>query len=268
MHGPLYTELISYATALVVMQRLESRHSLLKTQLRWRHQTLPLTASAAMRRRQNKDLETPAFQKNLRHLLTSIGELYPGPWRSTTELIERVSQLSAEAFFDDLSEERVQLESFKQGLAAVASSASSQKQPVSDLEASLRREHIRKVLTKGKCYALCGCVHAGVWSVFRVLNINPAANMYMQRCVHLAEDVFWQGSSHKEASVGGGGGWGGGTGSFFWGWVGGVEARRRGLGGGRGAGGGGGLFHPGCILGRLGGLIQHMFLLCVKQLFE
>ena len=173
----------------------------------------------------------------------------------------------AEAFFDDLSEERVQLESFKQGLAAVASSASSQKQPVSDLEASLRREHIRKVLTKGKCYALCGCVHAGVWSVFRVLNINPAANMYMQRCVHLAEDVFWQGSSHKEASVGGGGGWGGGGQGRFLG-VGGpgggrVEARRRGLGGGRGAGGGGGVVPSWLHFGEVGWPHSaHVFVVC------
>ncbi|CAE7035200.1 unnamed protein product [Symbiodinium sp. KB8] len=154
-----------------------------------------LARDGPYRERQNKDLETPAFQKNLRHLLSSIGELYPGPWRSKTELIERVSKLSAEALFDDMAEERAQLESFKQGLATVASSASRQKQPVSDLEASLRREHIRTVLAKGKCYTLCGCVRPGVWSVFRVLNINPAANMYMQRCVHLAEDVFWHASS-------------------------------------------------------------------------
>ena len=41
MYEPMYRELLSYATALVSIQRLEGRHSILKRVLGWKHFQLP-----------------------------------------------------------------------------------------------------------------------------------------------------------------------------------------------------------------------------------
>ena len=80
MFGPMFRELLGYSTGLIVMQLLESRHSLLKRFLAWRHKQYPATLSAALRRRENKDLEEPDFQSNLPELLASVGELDVGEW--------------------------------------------------------------------------------------------------------------------------------------------------------------------------------------------
>ena len=82
MHPPMLDELLAYATSLVVMQRLESRHSILQRRLARRHNQLPDTLSATLRRLQNRDIERPDFQERLPEFLAAIPELYqgePGP---------------------------------------------------------------------------------------------------------------------------------------------------------------------------------------------
>ena len=105
MYQPMFVELTGYATALVVMQRLESRHSLLKRFLSWRYKQTPATLSAALRRKENGDLKNDVVQANLPELLGSIGELDPGDWTCKTEFLERVSHSSTLAEHDPLSRE-------------------------------------------------------------------------------------------------------------------------------------------------------------------
>ena len=193
MHGPMFTDLIAYATGLVVMQRLESRHSVLKRRVAWKHRSLPSTLSAELRRAQNKDLSTEAFQANLGDLLSGISELYPGSWGSKAEFIERVCQMSNEVVYDELADERAAKQAFTKQLADIASRGGAGEElvpaaPACELESALRREHVRAAFVKGKVYALRGCLRAGVWTVFRMLSTNPSNNMYLQRCVHLSHD--------------------------------------------------------------------------------
>ena len=103
MAEPMLLELLAYSTGLVVMQRLESRHSLLKRFLAWRHKQMPATLSAALRRRENKDLESDHFRACLPDLLSCIGELDPEDWTCKTEFLERFSSSSACALHDPLT---------------------------------------------------------------------------------------------------------------------------------------------------------------------
>lgn len=203
MFGPMYVELIGYATGLVVMQRLESRHSLLKRFLAWRHKQYPATLSAAMRRRENQDLEAQTFQDNLPELLGAIGELDAGEWTCKTQFLERVTGASAVALHDSLAEEKKQKESFHNELAIMAG----QKQRVSTQEASLIpapaapvsqeldlpliREHAKSVFEKNKFYALKGYQSRTSWTVFRLLSTHPGQNMYLQRACFLSSDDLW-----------------------------------------------------------------------------
>ena len=184
MFQPLFWELTGYATGLVVMQRLESRHSLLKRHLAWRHKQLPATLSATLRRAENGDLKSPHFQFLLPELLTSIGELDPGEFSCKTDFLERISRGSALALHDSLQEERKQKETFQEQLAMVAG----QRQGNASSELILVREHLKAALEKGKCYSVKGYHDKNAWSTFRLLNLNPGQNSYLQRTCYLSND--------------------------------------------------------------------------------
>ena len=190
MHEPMFTELIGYATGLVVMQRLESRHSLLKRFLAWRHKQYPATLSAALRRRQNRDLESSLFQSALPELLSEIGELDPGAWQSKTQFLERMAAASGQALHDALLDERKQKDSFTEQLAVTAGQRQGPAQESADFP--LMREHIKAVIEKNRCYALKGYHQDTSWTLFRVLNLNPGQNMYLQKACFLSTDELWQ----------------------------------------------------------------------------
>ena len=196
MHGPMFRDLLSMATALVVLQRLESRHSLLKRHLAWKHKSLPMTLSAALRRRQNGDLLCSTFQSNLPDLLNSIGELHPGPWHCKAQLLEKICQSSGEADHDPLLQQRARKDAFVEGLAQTCASASvlcaaqetggdGQSAALAVFDAPMQREHIRATLKRNKFYAIRGYQSSQTWTVFRVISTNPGSNMFLQRCVHV-----------------------------------------------------------------------------------
>lgn len=187
MAEPMLLELLAYSTGLVVMQRLESRHSLLKRFLAWRHKQMPATLSAALRRRENKDLESDHFRACLPDLLSCIGELDPGDWKCKTEFLERFSSSSACALHDPLTARRAEKGAFQERLAIAAGHRESA--DISELP--LLREHIRTVLERGRVYALLGCQIPGSWSVFRVLNTAPHQNTYLQKASCLSLDAAW-----------------------------------------------------------------------------
>ena len=193
MFAEMFRELFAMSTALVVLQRLESRHSLLKRFLAWKHKSLPMTLSAAMRRRQNGDLQRKTFQASLTDLLGSIGELRPGPWQCKAELIERFCHMSGQAAHDPLAAKRALKDSFVEGLAKVCAPVSDSVKPgaleLVAYDESLQREHVRATLKRNRFYAVRGYLKPGAWAVFRVINTNPGGNMSLQRSVHLSGDV-------------------------------------------------------------------------------
>ena len=175
MHPPMWHELMAYSTGLSVMQRLESRHSLLKRFLGFRWRQLPATLSATARRKQNKDLSSSLFQEHLEECLANIGELWPGTWwrsrvRRPFMILCRRYDLSRQSFSDTLA-----------GLCLSSGDAV----PDADNEpSSLMRE-----LERHKVYALKGCVEELKWSIFRVVNTNAGSNMTLQRASHISTDV-------------------------------------------------------------------------------
>ena len=188
----MFRDLMSMATALVVMQRLESRHAILKRMLAWKYKSLPMTVSAAMRRRQNGDLQLAAFQSNLTSLLQGVKELRPGSWHCKTQLIERIAHLSGYANHDSLLEERAQKDAFCALLAQAAASSDKQCSEMVPWDQSMQREHVRAALKKNNFYAIRGYLQPGVWCIFRVINTNPAGNMFLQRVCHIPGcDAAW-----------------------------------------------------------------------------
>ena len=193
MRPGMFRDLMSMATALVVMQRLESRHAILKRLLAFKRKSLPMTASAAMRRRQNGDLQLAAFRNNLTDLLAALHELHPGSWQCKTQLIERIAQLSGYASHDTLLEERAQKDAFCVSLAQAAAASSDKRcSEVVIWDPSMQREHVRATLKKNHFYAIQGYLQPGVWCMFRVINTNPGSNMFLQRAVHIPGcDATW-----------------------------------------------------------------------------
>lgn len=185
MNESMFRELLSYATSLVAMQRLEGRRSVLKRLLGWKNFQLPASLSAAMRRRQNKDLECPVFQRNLSEYLADIGSLHQGSYHNKTQLLETLARSSAQANHNPLTLLRSQKDRFVEELSKTCSDQAS-----SDLS-TLQREHVKASMAKGKFCALPGLLHAERWTVFRVLHINPSSNMYLQKSCHLATDDAW-----------------------------------------------------------------------------
>ena len=183
MHPPMYRELMGYATALVSMQRLEGRHSVLKRELAWQNFRLPSSLSAAMRRRQNRDLENPEFSKNLHEYLAGIGTLHQGHWECKTQLLETFSRASGQASHDPLTLLTPQRDMFVEELSKVCTGP---RLPPAALQ--LQREHLKACMVKGSFYAIPGLLGHGRWALFRLLHLSPGGNMYLQKACHLAED--------------------------------------------------------------------------------
>lgn len=185
MHVEIFDELLSYATSLVVMQRLEGRHSILKRLLAFKFHQTPAALSAAMRRRQNLDLQAPQFQRRLADFLARIGELFSGSWESKTGLLESFMKDMSAADHSQLAELRAAKQEFTAQLASVCLGQHEQEQP-NDM--NLLREHVKLALVKGKCYALKGCLQKDSWTVFRMIHPAPSNNMYLQRACHISFD--------------------------------------------------------------------------------
>ena len=118
MFAPMHKELMGYATALVCMQRLESRHAIAKRVLAFKHRQRPSTLSASLRRKQNSDLEEPEFQERLPEFLASISELHAGAWDSKTDLLNKVGQEASRAEHAALLGLRKEKEVFAEALCA------------------------------------------------------------------------------------------------------------------------------------------------------
>ncbi|CAE7233349.1 unnamed protein product [Symbiodinium necroappetens] len=187
MFAPMYNELIGYSAALVCMQRLESRHSVLKRMLSFRLRQNPATLSASIRRRQNRDLEQPKFQQNLVEYLSSIGELYQGQWSCKTQLLAQVGKESAMAEHAPLTDLRQKKEAFAESLALLCRGEAQ-----ADDQLAIMREHVKATLFKGQCYALRGMLKPCTWTYFRMLSTNPGSIMTLQRACHLASDAWQQ----------------------------------------------------------------------------
>ena len=63
-----------------------------------------------------------------------------------------------------------------------------QRQGNASSELILVREHLKAALEKGKCYSVKGYHDKNAWSTFRLLNLNPGQNSYLQRTCYLSND--------------------------------------------------------------------------------
>ncbi|CAK8987958.1 unnamed protein product [Durusdinium trenchii] len=194
MHNVMFDELFAYSTALLSMQRLEGRHSILKRQLDCRNFQLPGSLSAAMRRKQNQDLVNPEFVRDLPEFLAAIGELHDGSWGCKTELMDAFLQSSANANHDPMEFEKADKARFAESLAQVCAAGASgggggDGEGLNE-ELPMQREHVKAAFKRGSVYALKGCMRQGEWSVFRVLHTSPSSNMYLQRACHMSFDAW------------------------------------------------------------------------------
>ena len=185
MDTRLFRELFAYGVSLVVMQRLEGRHHLVNLRMSTSRASTATTVSAALRRRQNKDVHHQSFRDELEDFLQDFQSLIPEPWNSMAELQRLISGQHLDIMFQDVSREEL--------LISAASAGSKSAADVQGHgELVLFQAHIKSVMKEGSCYAMPISSGAGgtVYDVIQLLSCKPAAKKYMERVAGKGEDKW------------------------------------------------------------------------------
>ncbi|CAE7797350.1 PREP1, partial [Symbiodinium necroappetens] len=184
MDTRLFRELFAYGVSLVAMQRLEGRHHLVNLRMSTSRASTATTVSAALRRRQNKDVHRQSFRDELEDFLQDFKSLIPEPWNSMAELQRLISGQHLDIMFQDVSREEL--------LISAASAASRTVDAGDHGELVLFQQHIKSVMKEGSCYAvpISSGANGTVYDVLQLLSCKPAAKKYMERVAGKGEDKW------------------------------------------------------------------------------
>ena len=181
MDTDLFRELLSYSLALVVMQRLESRHHLVNQKLSSSRASSAAYVSANLRRRLNNDAAEPTFRENFEMYLQKFDELVPEQWQTKCELHRLVSGHTLSLMFADVSVEN-----------AIIAAQSIPARPRDDLALKFQ-EHLQLALTEGDYYALPMDTSNGAttYLLCQIVCVRPEGKRYMQRAVGWNVEQHW-----------------------------------------------------------------------------
>ncbi|CAE7562479.1 PREP1 [Symbiodinium sp. KB8] len=184
MDTRLFRELFAYGVSLVAMQRLEGRHHLVNLRMSTSRASTATTVSAALRRRQNKDVHRQSFRDELEDFLQDFQSLIPEPWNSMAELQRLISGQHLDIMFQDVSREEL--------LISAASAGSRSVDVEGHGELVLFQQHIKSVMKEGSCYAvpISSGASGTVYDVLQLLSCKPAAKKYMERVAGKGEDKW------------------------------------------------------------------------------
>ena len=187
----LRRELLSYGTALLVLQGLESRHHLVALKVgRGRAASVP-AVSAELRRMQNRDLSNPRFQSMLPDLLVGISSLTTLPYQNQTQLINNIIGQVYRGLHSDLSAQAEYFARFRKHLQLAQSNAAARIRP---RDYDMMMSHLKETLQHSGFYAIPES--QGQHLVFQLLSMNPGQRMYLQRAAHMGADESWPRTAH------------------------------------------------------------------------
>ena len=181
----LRKELLSYATALLVLKTLESRHHLIQQAISRGRALSVASVSADLRRKHNRDLHRDDFQADLPSLLESLGTLTCMPWRTRTELVNAIVGQTYRGLHDDLSAQADYYKRFREFLKHQASTR--QRSP----DFLLQSAHLESLLVESNYYGMPvdrSAIGRGT-QVFQVLALHPGRRQYVQRAAHVSSDA-------------------------------------------------------------------------------
>lgn len=183
MAKDLFQEVLSYSMALVVMQRLESRHHLVNQQLSPSRASSAAYISANLRRKMNQDCVQPTFRQNFESYLQRFDELVDEPWNTKCELHKLISGHTLSIMFSDVSVET----------AIIQAQAQSQKPIVRGEMALKYQEHLQMALTEGDYYAVPTHSENGdtTYLLCQIVSVKPDAKRYIQRVLGWNESEHW-----------------------------------------------------------------------------
>ena len=175
MNNDLFAELVGYGLSLVSMQRLEGRHHLVNLKMGPSRASSATTISAALRRRQNRDVHQESFRAEFDDYLQQFDALVPEDWNSMSELHRLISGHHLAIMFKDMTQEDSII--WQQSSATKLCSAP---------EVLELLNHVKVVLQEGSVYAVPICVGADgatTYQVMQLLSFKPSAKKYLERVV-------------------------------------------------------------------------------------
>ena len=180
----LRRELLSYGTALLVLQGLESRHHLVALKVgRGRAASVP-AVSAEIRRMQNKDLVDPRFQSMLPELMTGISSLTSLPYGNQTQLINKIMGQVYRGLRADLSQQAEYFARSRRHLQHAQSNAAARIRP---RDYDMQVSHLKETLQNTGFYAMpTSADENSEYLVVQLLSMNPGQRMYLQRAAAAA----------------------------------------------------------------------------------
>ena len=181
MDSVLFAELFSYASSLVVMQRLESRHHLVSMRVAPSRAMSATAISAFLRRKLNTDINRSEFREHFERYLHEFDKLVPEEWASMSELHKLVSGHHLSVMFHDTS-------SVDALIQAAAPPGRSNSQKMLELQA-----HVKQALADGGFYALPASASpdgSTEYMVVQMVNTKPEAKKYMERIMGWNPDVW------------------------------------------------------------------------------
>ena len=183
MHEKLFSEVLSYGLSLVSMQRLEGRHHLVNLKVAPSRASTATTISAALRRRQNRDVYAQTFRDDFEHNLQNFQLLVPESWSTMAELHRLISGQHLEIMFQDVSHEEL----------VIRGVAGSGPEPFQDAALVPLQQHVKTVLKEGRCYAVPVCADGSggtVYHILQLLSSKPSAKKYIERVVGWGDDKW------------------------------------------------------------------------------
>lgn len=180
MNVDMFRELTSYATSLLVLQRVEMQHHLIHFKTSHGPAIHPATVSAHLRRFQNKDLEQISFRAELEDLCSNLGNLVSEEWSTRRDLFRLVSGYTRSIMFPDIKDEEACLKNFDK-LHRV------REHP---LEAKLQIQHCATILEENSFYCLpTGNGSDQEFVIFQLLQLNPGWKRYVQKVAKVGVDA-------------------------------------------------------------------------------
>ena len=176
-----------YSSCLIVMQRLEAKHHYLHMQVSRGRASSPPATIAELRRKANPDISLEAFRAALPRLMGSFDALVAVPWQSFGDLLRAVYGHGLQQMHPEIDGESAAMQQHLQALADNKRSGDSNM-------LAMHRDHIQACFCKDQVYALPSVdVSSGTqvceFHVFRVVSMNPANRMYIQRASAMSSDV-------------------------------------------------------------------------------
>lgn len=188
LHHNLAHELLAYASSLVVMQQLESRHHLVNMAVSHGRAQLPCATIAALRRVINKDLQEPAFRDLLPTLLDSFSTLLPAEisWSGKKEMLEKIYGYGLDQLHPDTTFEDAEFQKHTDAMVQAKT-----KSP--DL-GPLESDHLKKVLNRQAAFAIPterpSSTEPQDYIIFKVISLKPNSRMYLQKVCQLSVDEW------------------------------------------------------------------------------